>query len=68
MILWEVVAYSLDDERLGAVVADGNGRLVVFEFGAFDALVEDRLGEESGALDGEGGDAEFFFVGHFGGV
>lgn len=57
---------GVDDEGLGAEVADRDGGVVGFGEGAFGAFVEDALREEGGALDGELGDVKFFGVGHAG--
>lgn len=53
----------MDYQGLGAEVANCDGGFVVFGEGAFSFFVEDFLGEEDGALNGEFGDFEFFPVG-----
>ena len=63
VVVGEVVFEGANDQRLGPVVADGDGGFVVFGFGAFGP-VEDALGEDGGSLDGELSDVDFFLVGH----
>lgn len=66
LVVGEVGSEGVDDEGLGAEVADRDGGVVVFGEGAFGFFVEDALREEGGALDGELGYVEFFGVGHVG--
>ncbi|ROW08433.1 hypothetical protein VMCG_03121 [Cytospora schulzeri] len=58
LVLGEVGLECADDEGLGAKVTDGDGGLVVLGDGALGALVEDTLGEDGGALDGQLGHLE----------
>jgi len=63
----EVFADGVDDEGLGAEVADRDGRFVVFGESALGFFVEDALREDGGSLDGEFGYLEFLWVRHGGG-
>lgn len=57
-----------NDERLSTEIADGDGGLVVLVDGALGLFVEDTLGEDGGALDGQLRDLELLGVGgHVGG-
>lgn len=51
-----------DDQGLGTEVTDGDWGRVGFGKGAFSGVVEDRLGEESGTLDGEEGNMKLCFI------
>lgn len=51
-VVGEVAFDGVDDEGLGAEVADCDGGVVVFGEGSFGFFVEDSLCEEGGALDG----------------
>ncbi|KAF7551780.1 hypothetical protein G7046_g7616 [Stylonectria norvegica] len=62
-VVGEVVVQGGDDEGLGAEVADGDGGLVILVDGALRLFVEDALGEDGGALDGELCDLQFSAVG-----
>lgn len=68
LVIGEVLANGLDDEGLGAEVANGNGGLVVLGKGALGLFEKDLLGEDGGPLNGEFGDVAFLLVRHDCGV
>lgn len=56
----------MDDECLSAEVADCDGGFVIFGEGAFGFFMENSLGEQGSALDGELGNVQLFFIRHDG--
>ena len=64
LIVWEGRLDARNDQRLGAEVADCDGRAVSLCEGAFAVRRVDALCEDGGALDGQQGELELLLVGH----